>query len=288
MAAAQIAVWLVTTLPDVPPASGPRAFWASSLARGDRVISPSSFAAAPVMERYDLPRERITVIPRGIDTAAFDPATVAPERVEALLKAWRIRPDERVVLAPGRVAPWNGQIMLPDIARALHDSGARNFVIVIVGENRRYRKYARTVLKQAQEHGMHAVLRLAGHCRDMPAAFAAAEVVVVPAIEPPPLGRVVAQAQAMGRPVVTADTGILPEHVVTPPEMPEDVRTGWVAKRGDPIEFARALSIALALDERAYQTMSARARQFAEYMFSPDSVAVATRAVYTSLLARDT
>jgi glycosyltransferase involved in cell wall biosynthesis len=98
----------------------------------------------------------------------------------------------------------------------------------------------------------------------------------------------VAQAQAMGRPVVTADTGILPEHVVTPPEMPEDVRTGWVAKRGDPIEFARALSIALALDERAYQTMSARARQFAEYMFSPDSVAVATRAVYTSLLARDT
>ena len=288
MAAAQIAVWLVTTLPDVPPASGPRAFWASSLARGDRVISPSSFAAAPVMERYDLPRERITVIPRGIDTAAFDPATVTPERIEALLKAWRIRPDERVVLAPGRVAPWNGQILLPDIARALHDSGARNFVIVIVGENRRYRKYARTVLKQAQEHGMHAVLRLAGHCRDMPAAFAAAEVVVVPAIEPPPLGRVVAQAQAMGRPVVTADTGILPEHVVTPPEMPEDVRTGWVAKRGDPIEFARALSIALALDERAYQTMSARARQFAEYMFSPDSVAVATRAVYTSLLARDT
>jgi hypothetical protein len=33
--------------------------------------------------------------------------------------------------------------------------------------------------------------------------------------------------------------------------------------------------------------MSARARQFAQYMFSPESIAVATRAVYTSLLARD-
>jgi hypothetical protein len=33
--------------------------------------------------------------------------------------------------------------------------------------------------------------------------------------------------------------------------------------------------------------MAARARQFAEYMFSPRSIAVATRAVYTSLLARD-
>jgi hypothetical protein len=33
--------------------------------------------------------------------------------------------------------------------------------------------------------------------------------------------------------------------------------------------------------------MSARARQFAEYMFSPRSVAIAARAVYTALLARD-
>jgi glycosyltransferase involved in cell wall biosynthesis len=111
--------------------------------------------------------------------------------------------------------------------------------------------------------------------------------VVVPAVEPPVLGRVVAEAQAMGRPVVTADIGILPEHVVTPPEMPEDVRTGWVATPGDTMEFAKAIGSAFALDDTAYRAMSARARQFAEYMFSPQSVAVATRAVYTSLLARD-
>jgi glycosyltransferase involved in cell wall biosynthesis len=288
MAAAQIAVWLVTTLPDVPPVKGLRALWASSLARGDRIIAPSSFAAAPVMERYDLPRERITVIPRGIDTATFDPATVEPERVETLRYAWRIPPDARIVLAPGRVAPWNGQIILPDVARALVEGGMRGFVVVIVGENRRHAQYARAILKQAHAHGVHSLFRLTGHCRDMAAAYAAADVVVVPAIEPPVLGRVVAEAQAMGRPVVTADIGVLPEHIVTPPEMPEDVRTGWVVKRGDPIEFARALTIALALDDTAYRAMSARARQFAHYMFSPQSIAAATRAVYTSLLARDT
>ena len=121
----------------------------------------------------------------------------------------------------------------------------------------------------------------------MPAAFAAADTVVVPTLEPPVLGRVVAEAQAMGRPVVTSDIGILPEHVAAPPELPEDVRTGWIAKAGDAIEFARALSAALSLDDAAYGAMTARARQFAEYMFSPQSVAAATRAVYTSLLARD-
>ena len=34
--------------------------------------------------------------------------------------------------------------------------------------------------------------------------------------------------------------------------------------------------------------MAARARQFAEFMFSPESVAGATRAVYASLLSRAT
>jgi len=74
---------------------------------------------------------------------------------------------------------------------------------------------------------------------------------------------------------------------VTPPEMPEDVRTGWIADAGDAGDFARALGESLVLDATAYRALAARARQFAEYMFSPRSVAVATRAVYTSLLARD-
>ena len=119
------------------------------------------------------------------------------------------------------------------------------------------------------------------------AAFVAADTVVVPAMEPPVFGRAVAQAQAVGRPVVTSNVGVLPEHVVTPPEMPEDVRTGWVAKAGDAKEFARALTAAFALDDTAYRTMCARARQFAQYMFAPESVAAATLAVYGSLLERD-
>jgi glycosyltransferase involved in cell wall biosynthesis len=287
MAAAQIAVWLVTTLQDVPAVSGLRAYWASSLARGDRVITPSNFAAAPVMARYGLPRERLTVIPRSIDTERFDPATVDAERVDALRKVWRIPSDARIVLVPGRVAPWNGQLIIPDIVRTLLDSGVRGFVVVLAGENRRFAKYARFVMKEAQAKGVQDLIRLTGHCRDMPSAFAAADSVLVPAVEAPILGRVVAEAQAMGRPVVASQIGILPEHVVTPPDMPEDVRTGWLAKPGDAIEFAKALGAAFALDDAAYRAMAARARQFAQYMFSPQSVAVATRAVYTSLLARD-
>jgi len=240
-----------------------------------------------VVARYNIARERLAIIPRSIDIAAFNPAAVAPARIAALRTAWRISANDRILLVPGRVAPWNGQLVLPDVARTLLDSGVRGFVFVLAGEHRSYGKYARFVASEAQAKGVGNLFRLAGHCRDMPAAFAASDTVVVPAIEPPVLGRVVAEAQAMGRPVVTSDVGVLPEHVAAPPELPEDVRTGWVVKSSDASEFARALSAAFFLDDAAYCAMVARARQFAEYMFSPNSVAAATRAVYSSLLARD-
>jgi glycosyltransferase involved in cell wall biosynthesis len=286
-AAAKVAVWLVTTLPDVPAAPGLRAYWAGALARGDRVIAPSNYAAAPVAARYGLPRERVAIVPRSVDTAAFDPAAVAPERIEALREAWRIPPDARILLVPGRVAPFNGQLILPEVARALLDAQVRGFVFVLAGEHRSFAKYARSVADEAKAKGVQGLIRFTGHCRDMPAALAAADTVVVPTIEPPMLGRVLAQAQAMGRPVVTSNVGLLPEQVVTPPDMPEDVRTGWVAKAGDAMEFASALGTAFALDDTAYHTMGARARQFAQYMFSPEGVAAATLDVYNSLLQRD-
>jgi len=288
MAAAQIAVWLVATLPDMPPESGLRAWWASALGRADRVITPSKFAVGPMMARHDLPRERLTIIPRSIDTTAFDPRAVDASRVEALRESWRIPTSDRIVLVPGRVAPWNGQLILPAIVRILSDNGLRGCTFVVAGEHKQFAKYARFVAEQARGQGVLNLIRFVGHCHDMPAAFAAADTVLITAVEPPVLGRVVAEAQAMGRPVVTSNIGILPEHIVAPPEMPEDVRTGWLAEPGDAAEFARVLGLALALDDTAYRAMAARARQFAEYMFSPRSVAVATRAVYTSLLARDT
>jgi glycosyltransferase involved in cell wall biosynthesis len=284
MAAAKVPVWLVTTLPDVPAPAGLRGYWAGALARGDRVIAPSNYAAAPASARYGLADDRITVVPRSIDTTMFDPAAVTAERVEALRKSWRIPSDARILLVPGRLAPWNGQLILPAIARALRDERVRGFVFVLAGEHRTYRKYADAVAKEAKAKDVAALIRLVGHCRDMPAALAAADTVVVPALEPPVLGRAVAQAQAMARPVVTSNIGILPEQVVTPPEMPEDVRTGWVCKPGDAMEFAHAIRTAFRLDDTAYRTMAARARQFALYMFSPESVGSVTCTVYSSLL----
>ena len=281
-------VFLVTSFPDrVTAKSWPATLFNSSLTRGDLVIAPSSYVSRAMIERYKIPPDRITVIPRAVDTATFSPAAISADRIAALRRLWGILPQMRVVLVPGRIALWNGQLSMIDAARLLVGGGGRNIAFVFAGEDRGHVRYARSLRRQARMHGIDTLCRFVGHCADMPAALAVADLVVVPALEPPLAGRAAAEAQAMGRPVVTTTVGNLPENVLCPPRMRDDLRTGWLVRPGNVGELARAVGAALKLDVTAYEALGARARQFAEFAFSPQSVAEAIRGVYTSLLARD-
>jgi glycosyltransferase involved in cell wall biosynthesis len=281
-------VFLVTSFDEqLARDAWPGTLFRSSLARGDRVIAPSSYISRAMIERYKIPPERIAVIPRAVDTARFSPAAVNVQRVAALRRAWGVLPDMRVVLVPGRLAPWNGQLSMIDAARLLIGGGERNIAFIFAGEDRGHLRYRNELRRRARAHGIDTLIRLVGHQADMPTALAAADVVVIPSLVPPRSGRTAAETQAMARPLVTTAVGALPENLLCPPRMKDELRTGWLVRAGHPGDLASATAAALALNPTAYEALGARARQFADFMFSPQSVAEAIHGIYTSLLARD-
>ena len=287
-ATARMPVFLVTSFPDrVTADSWLGTAFNSALARGNRVIAPSSYVSRAMIDRYGIPSERITVIPRSVDTARFNPAAVSADRIAAMRRTWGVLPEMRVVLITGRIAPWNGQMTMIEAVPLLVSGGNRNIAFVFAGDDRGQARYARALRQRAALDGVDTLCRFPGQIADMPAALTAADVVVSTALEPPLSGRDVTQAQAVGRPVIATSVGVLPENVLCPPRMREDLRTGWLVRPGNVSEFARAVNAAFALDITSYEALGARARQFAEFVFSPQSVAEAIRGVYTSLLARD-
>jgi glycosyltransferase involved in cell wall biosynthesis len=282
----RLAVWVVTNLPDtVPSPRSLRALYQTSLARGDHVIVHSSFTAAPMIERFDIPRERVTVVPNPIDAQLFDPATMRPERVLALRKAWKIPEGDRIILVPGPIAASAGQSVLVDAARLMPADLLRGVSFVLLGERGTGRRYMRTLMKRIATHGLVSKFRLPGRCADWPAALAASDIVAMPAIEPQIFGRPIPESQAMARPVIASAIGILPENILAPPRMPDELRTGWLVRPGDPSALAAALHESLSLDLAAYRALAARARQFAEFMFSPQNVATSVLNIYAGLLS---
>ena len=274
---------LVTTYAGAPPPASWRGQPHDAMAGGQRVITASAFAAGLIAERHRIPPERVAVIAQAVDTDRFDPAAVSPERVAALRYAWHIDPNSRVVLAPGRLGPARGQLTLVDAERILVNGGLRRTVFVIAGDAADADS-GEAIDRRIEAQGLRPIFRRVGHCDDMPAAYALADLVALPTERPSIFSAIAAEAQAMGRPLIASNIGALPELVRAPPRDPEASRTGWLVHPRDPLDLARTLAAALALGPEARQAMIRRARRFAETNFSPERVAAATLAVYGALL----
>ena len=244
------------------------------MARGDRVIAISDYVARHVRERYGVPPERLRTIHRGVDLETFEPRAVGPERVAALANLWQVPPGTRLLMLPARFARRKGHLLLVEAIRRM---ARRDFVCLLVGLADRTTGYTSEVEARIDAASLNGIVRLVGGCRDMPAAYALADVVVAPSIEPEPFGRVAIEAQAMGRPVVAADIGGLGETV-----MP--AATGWLVPPNDARALADALDLALAMPEDSRARLAERARRFVERSFSLERMGKATLAVYRELL----
>jgi glycosyltransferase involved in cell wall biosynthesis len=281
------AIPLVATFYGLPPRRPARSFRADPLAQADAVLTPSEFAANLIAERCGVAAERLGVIPPAVDTEWFDPAAVSADRVGALLHEWQIRADERIVLAAGPLAPGHGQVTLVDAVRLLVNGGLRDAVFVVGAAGSDDETYARAFDARVAAQGIGALVRRVGHCPDMPAAYAAADLVVLPAERVAAFEESAAQAQAMARPVIASSIGALPEIVLAPPRVSADDRTGWLVRPRDALDLARALAVALMIESEAWHALGSRARRFAEWKFSERRVTDATLAVYGALLAAE-
>ena len=244
----------------------------SIMARGDRVIANSDFIAAHVRAQHRVSEDRLRVIPRGVDLDRFDPDAVDPQAVARLRKAWGAV-DRPLILLPGRLTGWKGQAffinMLDDF------EAAKDAVLACVGDAQGREAYRESLQHAARAAGVRLVLP--GHLSDMSGAYAAADVVVCPSLEPEAFGRTAAEAQAMGAPVIAADHGGAREVVI-------QRETGWRAAPGDAAAWRRALSEALSLTPEGRTAMAARARARIAAQFSKPALQAATLRVYRELL----
>lgn len=258
--------------------------YARALAAADRVLVHSRCLASFAINAYKLSPGKVVIVPRRIDTQRFSPAAISRERAAVLRRSWKVQPGDTAILVPGRIDPAKGQLVIAETARILVNGGLRRTAFILAGNTRVHANYVRALNERARAHGVGEWIHLIGICSDMPAAYAAADLVLIPSIEPPTFGRVAVEALAMGRPIVASAVGALPEFVRAPPHVPPGARTGWLAKPDDPVDLARALAAALAVDSATSRAMSIRARHLAETLFSPGHVAAATLDVYTSFL----
>jgi len=244
------------------------------MARGERVIAISEFIRDHILAHYPVDPARIRVIHRSYDPAVFAPERLSPARMIQLARQWRLPEDRPVILLPGRLTRWKGQL---DLIEAMGRLGRRDVVAVLVGSDQGRSGYRRELEQLIAARGLGEVVRLVDHCNDMASAYALSTVVISASREPEAFGRVIVEAQAMGRPVIVTDLGAVRETVVAG-------QTGWVVPPADPAALAQAIEAALALTPAERGAFAERALTHVRDHFTKERLTSETLATYYELL----
>ncbi|WP_431285291.1 glycosyltransferase family 4 protein [Humitalea sp. 24SJ18S-53] len=243
----------------------------SVMARGERVIAISGFIRDLIIARHDIDPQRICLIPRGVDTIAFDPAAVTPARAAAFRAKVGLDAATPMILLPARLTRWKGQVVAVRALAALPGPA----VLVLAGGDAAG-TFANELRALAGSFGIADRLRFAGHVTDLPAALSTADLVLHTSTDPEAFGRTVIEAQAMARVIIASDLG-------APRETVAEGITGFRSPPGDPAALSAAMARVLAMTPEIRAEIGARARAAVLRDYTREAMQAATLAVYRDL-----
>lgn len=238
--------------------------------RADRLICLSPAFADILVRDYGISRDRIRVVPGAVDVGRFD----IPESRSAARQKLGWPTDRPIVLCVRRLVRRMGLENLVEAAARLR-SQAPDALILIAGRG----AMADALRQKIAAEGLEQTVQLLGFVSDadLPHAYRAADLTIVPSESLEGFGLVAAESMAAGTPTLVTPVGGLPEVV-------RGLRPEWVLGGTSTEHLAKGLSAAL-----RGELNTPSARECIDYVrsnFAWPLIAARVRDVYLEALGR--
>src|SRR5919108_2282985 len=101
----------------------------TALINSDHVLTLSYLTANLLADALPELRERVSVVPYGVDLTRFDPQRVTPQRMIQMAQAWRLPDDRPVIMLPARYVPQKGHALLLEALTEMKDIELRCLMV---------------------------------------------------------------------------------------------------------------------------------------------------------------
>jgi glycosyltransferase involved in cell wall biosynthesis len=228
--------------------------------RMDRIIAISEQSRTPLIQA-GIDVQKIDVIRNCVDLLAFQPVSEP------------VHSAEYVVGIVGRIEPFKRQKAFVEIAAKVV-AQCKEIRFRIVGgalETPEHRSYEREVRQLIAKCGLQEYVHFTGHRTDMPTAMQELDLLVTLSA-----GSVIAEAMAVGKPVIGTPVGSTAEMVV-------HGETGYIVPL-DSIDGVADKIVELAKDPTRNKRMRQLAREYAEKAFGIETHVQKIQDIYEKLL----
>jgi len=248
----------------------------SIMVRGDKVIAISAFIKNHIISNYNVDEDRVETIPRGIDISVFNSENVSNERLIYFTNKFNIMDNSYVILLPGRITRWKGHILL---IKAIAELKRKDLLCIFVGDSQGRTKYVAELHNLINKYELSDKFRIAENQIDMSAIYKLSDIVISASTDPEAFGRVIAEAQAMGRLTIAADHGGASEIIV-------DGVTGWLFEANNSSALAKKIDYALNISLEDRNIMAINSVERIKKNFNNKFMSLRTIKVYKDILSK--
>ena len=246
----------------------------SVLTKGDAVIAISKHIEKSIKTVFPKVGHKINVIHRGVDLELFNPNNIQAGRIIAQSKTLNLRDNVPVIVMASRPAMWKGySVLITALSKVKED-----FQCVLIGAGDGSTKFQKILIDKIIRLKLEAKVKLLKSTRDIQAAMILGDIVVMPSLTPEPFGRVILEAQALGKIPIAFNHGGASETII-------NGKTGFLAEPLKIESLAENISLALNLKAIKKEKMGDYSKKFVSKNFSHNRMCNLTLSLYKQCIA---
>ena len=175
------------------------------LAKTDYIVAISKYVKEEIVEHYNINQKKIIVINNGIDTDFYDAKINEEINFINFLKRKNILSDKKIILYPGRLTEWKGQLEFLNIVEKLKDSP---YIFYFAGDDKNI-IYTKKLTNEIRKKNLNYNCRILGHLdkNELKMMYYCSDLVISSPLKAEGFGRIISESLAMKKMIVAYNFG---------------------------------------------------------------------------------
>ena len=253
----------------------------SIMHKGNALIANSNYTAENINKIYKIDKDKIDIIPRGVNTEKFKASNFSDEEKIKIKKEWKVFDQNKIILLlPARLTRWKGhEVVIKAIGLLKNEEFFKNIVCLFAGNQKGSERYIQNLKEIIASLSLDDKIKLIGQVENMPLAYQVSNIILSPSIQPEPFGRIPIEAQASGKIIISSNAGAVKETIKSGQDS-----TGFKVKPNNSEELAHQIKLVIKMKDEDLQEIKKRAILNVKNNFSLETMCKKTLEVYNRLL----